>query len=193
MLKNILAVIIFIFSNYCLANSNCEIKPILKNYKSPKVIDNPIRSVISKNENESIVIDIPKPNEIRPPLSLFIYSSKPLKAISFSILSSEIRGYKQKDLKLKAFGIAPVSPDESAITDYRKGWINCDNLPIEVSLPSKEYNAYLLSYPDIKNQYDLFVIPKSKKNDAVYAMQFTSFSEREIKNILGTLRIIGDK
>jgi len=193
MFKKILIIIAFAFSGYCLANSNCEIKPVLKKYQPPKVINNPIRSVISKSENESIIIDIPKPNEIRPALSLYIYKNKPLKAISFSILNSEIQGYTQKELKLKAFGVEPVSPSESTIMDYRKGWINCDNLPIEVSLNSKEYNAFLLSYPDIKDQYDLFIIPKSKKNQSVYTVQFTSFSIGEIRNILGTLRIIGDK
>lgn len=155
-----------------MANNNCEIKPVLKKYPFPNVINNLIRSVILKVENEAIVIDIPKPIEIRPVLSLYIYNNKLLKSILFSISNGEIQDYKKKDLKLS----------KNTITDYRKGWINCDNLPIEVSLNSKEYSAFLLSYPDIKDQYDLFVIPKSKK--IILSTTYNSLLSKKVKLII---------
>lgn len=192
MLKKILIVITFAFSGYCLANNDCEIKPVLKTYKTTE-ITNSIKNVISKGEKESILIDVPKPNAIRPVLSIYIYNENPLKAILFTRDYNNIAGYSPKHLNLKAFGVEPVSPNESDIIDYRKGWINCNNLPIKIELNSKEYNVFFIGYPDIINKYSLFIISTDKKYKAIYRVQFTGFSIDEVNNILGTLRIIGDK
>lgn len=185
MINKILIIIAFTFSGYCLANNDCEIKPILQAYQATK-IDNSIHSFIAKTNKEAIFIDVPYPKMIRPISSIYIYNKTPLKSILFFTENRKMDGYEVKDFYLKMLGATHVEKQETAIFNSRFNSIDCNNLPIEIKLNSDEYRTLLLlnKYSD-----NLFIIPKGSQDRKVYIVQFTGFTIDELNIILGTLKI----
>lgn len=187
-MKRFLFCLVISLLSFNALSEECQIKPVLKEYPTPKDFSNyPLESKITSD----LTIRTPVPQTIAPLLPFYVFGNdiETSKTISFTATDNPIDGYSEKDLHLKAFGVLAVDEKETSIFAYRHQWITCKNLPIEIKLNTDAYRAFLTKRPSKDSLYDLFVIPTSE-NRFVYSLQFSKFSEKEINEIMGTINFI---
>lgn len=185
MLKKILVVIAFAFSSYCLANNDCEIKPVLKEFPESSTLNQ-----IENKLNNDITIKIPIPQSISVMTRVFIYDKDKPRVIIFS----KDKDNSFKELNEKAFGIKKIDKNDKEALNYKKGLISCDDKIIEIKLHKDNYRAFILlsKNPDNTELYNMFIIPSNQRDNYVYMITINKFDKAEAEKIIGTLHIKGN-
>lgn len=186
MLKKILIIVVFTFSNYCLANTD-EVKPILKEYPAPQ---NMSLYPLENKMTSDLIIYTPIPKTIATTVVHYLYDTPSRSLISFS--SSTDKDFRR--VLDSTFGLRKYKNTETDTTNYINLLKNEKAELIEIKLASKNYKAFLIITKNNNNlfKYEVYILPQTEINNVVRIITFDRFNKEEAEKIIGTLKVKGD-
>lgn len=183
MLKNILVVILFIFSSYCLADPEA-VKPIIKEYPAPSDISlYPLENKITSD----LIIYTPVPNAITTTVVHYLYDSPSQSLIAFS--SSGDKDFRR--MLDSAFGLRKFNKTEKDTINFINLLKNEKAELAEIKLASKNYKAFIIITKSTNNlfKYEVYILPQTQVNNIVRMITLDRSNQQEAEKIIGTLKV----